>query len=130
MRSAELPRSLLALLLAYCAASLVHFIHNAEFLAEYPNLPAWLTRANVYTVWLAITAIGVVGCILYRRGFQLTGLLVIAIYAAIGFDGLAHYTRAPLAAHSAMMNFTIWLEAAAAALLLVAASTQAARRLH
>ena len=56
------------LLLLYCAASLVHFAHNAEFLADYPNLPAWLSRAQIYAVWLGITAIGVAGYILCRVG--------------------------------------------------------------
>ena len=31
---------LLSFLLAYGAASLFHHIHNAEFLSEYPNMPA------------------------------------------------------------------------------------------
>lgn len=35
-----------ALLVAYGAASLVHFIHNAEFLGDYPGLPATWTRAG------------------------------------------------------------------------------------
>jgi hypothetical protein len=46
------------------------------------------------------------------------GLMLLCIYALIGFDGLLHYGRAPLAAHTAMMNFTIWAEVLAAALLL------------
>lgn len=121
---------MLVLLLAYGAASLLHFAHNAEFLAEYPNMPAWLTRAQVYGVWLGITAIGLFGALLVRSGYRIAGLAVIAVYAAIGFDGLAHYTRAPLSAHTAMMNATIWLEAIAAALLLAAVLGQAALQLR
>jgi hypothetical protein len=41
---------LLIFLLAYGAASLFHHVHNAEFLNEYPNMPTWLSRAQVYTV--------------------------------------------------------------------------------
>ena len=33
--------ALLWCLLAYTAASLFHYTHNAVFLADYPNLPAW-----------------------------------------------------------------------------------------
>jgi hypothetical protein len=108
--------------LAYALASLAHFAHNAEYLADYPNLPAWLSRAQVYGVWLAITGLGAVGYALYRRGYELLGLLAIFAYAALGFDGLLHYTRAPLGAHTAAMNFTIWTEVAAAALLLFTAA--------
>ena len=55
--------------------------------------------------------------------------MVLGLYAALGFAGLLHYTRAPMAHHSAMMNLTIWAEAATAALLLsnVAALWRGAR---
>jgi len=106
------------LLLLYLAASLLHFTHNAEYLADYPNLPPWLDRYEVYLVWVGLAAIGVVGYVLYRGGWWLAGLVLIGAYAVFGFDGLLHYTRAPFAAHTATMNFTIWFEVAAAALLL------------
>ena len=108
-------KALPVLLLLYCVASLVHFAHNAEFLADYPNLPAWLTRVQVYAVWLGITALGVLGYCLRRR---FIGLVILAVYAAIGFDGLLHYTRAPFDSHTGTMNLTIWSEVMAAALVL------------
>jgi hypothetical protein len=91
-------RSLLAgLLLFYLAASLLHFAHNAEYLNDYPNLPAWLSRADVYRVWLGSALIGVAGYGLYRIGWQVAGLFLLATYAVFGFDGLLHYTRAVMA---------------------------------
>jgi hypothetical protein len=120
MARTVVDRALPWLLLAYCAASLLHFSHNAEYLADYPNLPAWLSRSGVYLTWVAIFAIGALGYVLYRRGHRRSGLVVLAIYAGQGFDGLLHYTRAPLAAHTTAMNFTIWTEVIAAALLLAA----------
>ena len=112
------PRGLLWLLPLYCAASLVHFVHNAEYLAYYPNLPSWLSRGQIYAVWLGITAIGVVGYGLHLAGHRLVGLGVVAAYAALGFDGLLHYGRARFGEHSAGMNFSILFEVAAAAVLL------------
>lgn len=106
------------LLLLYGAASLAHFAHNAEFLADYPNLPVWLSRAQIYAVWLGITAIGIVGYVLHRLGLGLAGLGVIGVYAALGFDGLLHYGRAPFAEHTGAMNSSILFEVATAALLL------------
>ena len=41
------------------------------------------------------------------------------MYAAAGFGGLLHYTRAPFAHHTAAMNLTICTETATAALLLL-----------
>jgi hypothetical protein len=116
-------RALPWLLVAYCAASFLHFVHNAEYLADYPNLPVWLSRAQVYLAWLAILVVGVLGYGLYRRSqhlIGLAGLAVLAVYAGFGFDGLLHYTRAPFAAHTFMMNFSIWAEVLAAAVLLIA----------
>jgi len=121
MRSgASLARSALpSLLLLYGSASLLHFSHNAEYLADYPNLPGWLSRSQVYLAWCGVTLIGVVGYALFARGRVALGLAVLAVYAGLGIDGLLHYTRAPMAAHSAAMNTTIWTEVAAAALLML-----------
>jgi hypothetical protein len=74
-----------------------------------------------------MTAPGVVGYLLVRAGYRFAGLALLAIYAVLGFDGLTHYGLAPLAAHSAAMNASIWLESAAAALLLAAVASLAAR---
>ena len=116
------------LLLLYLAASLLHFVHNAEYLDDYPNLPAWLGRADVYLAWLGAAAVGVGGYALCRRGWRLAGLLMLGLYAAFGLDGLLHYTRAPLEAHSPAMNFTIWFEVVAAGLLLIAVIASVAKR--
>ncbi|MEO8391044.1 hypothetical protein [Polaromonas sp.] len=113
-----LPKVLLALTGAYFLTSLGHFSHNAEFICEYPNLPAWLTRAQVYAVWAGITSVGVTGLVLMRKKFMATGLFLMAVYAAMGFDGLGHYAFAPIELHPLIANITILSEVAAAALLL------------
>jgi hypothetical protein len=115
-------------LLLYVIASLLHFTHNAEYLADYPNLPVWLSRSDVYLAWLAQAAVGIGGYTLYRMGWNVTGLLLTGIYAALGFDGLLHYTRAPVGAHTAAMNLTIWFEVVAAAILLLAVTAHASYR--
>ena len=109
-------------------ASLVHFTHNAEYLTDYPNLPPWLTRGGVYLAWIGETSLGLLGYVLYRFGWRLTGLALVGVYAAFGFDGLLHYTRAPFEAHTTAMNFTILFEVAAAALLLMRVVMLAAAR--
>jgi hypothetical protein len=118
------------LLLLYLAASLLHFAHNAEFLGDYPNLPAWLTPSAVYLTWASLAVVGLGGFGIYLRGRQGLGLCLIGVYAAFGFDGLLHYSRAAFGAHTAAMNFTIWFEVVAAAALLVAVVFAAVRRLH
>ena len=115
------------LLALYGLASLVHFVHNAEFLDGYPNLPAWLSRSQIYGAWCGITAVGLVGYTLYRRGRAGIGLSLLVLYTSLGFDGLLHYRRAPVVAHTVAMNLAIWLEVVAAALALMAVVTVAAR---
>lgn len=123
-------RLLGGLVLLCLAASLLHFAHNAEYLSDYPNLPLWLTRADIYLVWTGLAALGLTGYVLYRVGWQLAGLGLLGVYAAFGFDGLLHYARAPFSAHSAAMNFTILFEVLVAALLLLVVLAQFARRLR
>jgi len=113
-----LPKLFLALAAAYFLTSLGHFSHNAEFICEYPNLPAWLTRTQVYAVWVAISSVGALGFFLIRKQYIAAGLLLVAVYAALGFDGLGHYALAPMELHTLVTNLTILSEVCAAALLL------------
>ena len=128
MMHRPVQKTLLILLLIYGAASLVHFVHNAEFLTDYPNLPATWTRAGVYFAWIGLTLVGVTGWLLVARGYQLAGLLFLAVYAMLGLDSLGHYVLAPLSDHTLIMNSTILLEVTAAALVLIAVVRQMVRR--
>jgi len=111
-------RALRWLFVLYAAASLLHFAHNAEYIAQYPNLPASWSRAQIYSAWCCVMTLGLSGYGLYALGFSNLGLTILGLYAGLGFGGLLHYTRAPLTHHSAMMNLTIWAEAVTGALLL------------
>jgi hypothetical protein len=110
---------LLVLMIVYGAASLLHFVHNALYIQDYPNLPHWITPVGVYASWCAITSIGALGYWLYRRVSRAYGLLAITVYALLGFGGLDHYVIAPIGAHSVAMDATIIAEASAATALLV-----------
>ena len=121
-------RTLLILLLIYGAASLIHFVHNAEFLADYPNLPASWSRVGVYLAWLGLTVVGVAGWFFLSHGHQFAGLMLLALYAVAGLDSLGHYVLAPLSDHTIAMNSTILFEVAAAALVLTVVVKQMIRR--
>ncbi|MEM1251958.1 MAG: hypothetical protein AAGI69_05955 [Cyanobacteria bacterium P01_H01_bin.21] len=119
MLSRLTPKLLPILLLVYMTASLIHFVHNAEFLAEYPNLPTAWTRSGVYLAWIGMTVVGLAGWTLLSLGYRLFGLLLLAVYAGLGLDSLGHYVVAPFSAHTEIMNSTILLEVIAAALVLM-----------
>jgi len=109
-----------AALIACIVATLVHHVHNAEFLDEYPNMPASLSPALVYLAWLGAAAAGLCGYALLRRGWRFAGGGLLLAFAAYALDGLLHYTLAPVAAHSLAMHATIVAEAVTGALLALA----------
>jgi hypothetical protein len=113
------PRYLWALLTVYFAANLAHFIHNAEYIAYYPNMPDWLTRDLVYVAWLAVTIVGVLGLAACRAGYPAIGMALVGVYGAFGLDGLAHYSLALCSEHTLLANVTIWSEALAGLMLLL-----------
>ena len=113
------PRAFSFLFIFFAVASLIHFMHNAEFLKAYPGLPSSWSRGGVYVAWVGMTCIGVLGMFIFRKGYQVPGLLIVALYALCGLDSLAHYVVAPFSAHTAAMNGTILLEVTAAGLLFI-----------
>jgi hypothetical protein len=107
------------LVIACAVATLFHHAHNAQFLHDYPNMPAWLARGHVYAAWLCATAIGLIGYWSLRRGYRVLGVALLIAYGLYGLDGLVHYMRAPLSTHTLTMNLSIGLEAATGAALLI-----------
>ena len=121
------PKPLLILAAIYFAAGLAHFSHNAEYIAFYPGMPAWLTRETVYLAWLGVTSLGFISLVLARLDFPALALLLLGIYGAFGLDGLAHYTLGLCSEHTLMSNFTIWSEAVSGLALLLASAVRVAR---
>ncbi|MGJ4748490.1 hypothetical protein ACQV5M_19170, partial [Leptospira sp. SA-E8] len=115
------PRHIRVLLGVYTLASLAHFAHNAEYIAYYPNMPAWITREGVYLAWLAIASVGLTGIVFALLSWHTAAALCIAIYGTLGLDGLGHYALALCSQHSYTMNVTIWLEAATGTVLALCA---------
>ncbi|HZY17513.1 MAG TPA: hypothetical protein VFE82_03480 [Ramlibacter sp.] len=116
-----LPSHLWWLIVVYFLASLAHFSHNAEYIALYPNMPAWLSREDVYLAWTAITSFAIAGGLMLARGWRVAAGVALGAYGASGLAGLAHYTLALCSEHTFLMNLTIWFEAVAGVALAVAA---------
>ncbi len=86
-----IPKSLVASIGLYLVASLVHFVHNAEFLRDYPNLPASWTSTGIYVAWLGMTSVGLSGYVLMSRGHPRLGLGALMIYCALGSLRRRHF---------------------------------------
>ena len=128
--TAVLPKAVWLLAAVYFAASLAHFVHNAEYIAFYPGMPAWLTREQVYLAWLGITAVGVLALVSMRLGRHALGVALVGAYWAFGLDGLAHYTLALCSEHTLATNLTIWSEAVTGLLLLLVCAVLFVRRVQ
>jgi hypothetical protein len=115
-----LPKAVGILFVTYFVANLAHFVHNAEFIAFYPNMPAWITRETVYLAWLSIASVGVTGLVVLKLGLRGVGALLVGIYGAFGLDGLGHYTLALCSEHTLAANVTVWSDVVAGVLLATA----------
>jgi hypothetical protein len=78
-----------------------------------------MTTGRISLPLLAIAAAGVSGDVLIRLGYQLTGLLLLSLYALAVLGGLAHYSLAPIHEHFFAMNFTIGFEVFTATLMAI-----------
>ena len=112
------------------AATLAHHVHNTVFLADYPNLPPSVTPLTVMLAWLAATALGTAGYVLFRRDRVFLGCALLGVYGIYGLDALLHYILAPPSAHSIGMNATILFEGLSGALVLAAALAALWRHVH
>jgi hypothetical protein len=112
----------------YTAASLVHFTHNAEYIAFYPNMPQWIRSETVYLAWLGVASVGCLGLLARAFRWHRVALVFMAVYGALGIDGLAHYTLALCSEHTLAANLTIWAEVLTGLALLVVSVVMLVRR--
>lgn len=124
-----MSRFLLLLTAAYFSARLAHFSHNAQYIAFYPGMPAWLTPGKVWLFWFAVCGVGLLAGGLIRLGLPALGLLALGVYGALGLDGLLHYRLGLCSQHTLMANLTIWAEATTGLMLLLVSAVLLARRL-
>ena len=124
-----IPRGLSPLVALYFAASLAHFSHNAQYIAFYPGMPVWLTPGKVWLFWFAVTGVGLAAMVLHRLRLRAMALLLLAVYGALGLDGLLHYTIGLCSDHTLLANLTIWAEATTGFALLLVSAVLLARRL-
>ena len=111
----------------YTVASLLHFGHNAEYIAFYPGLPPWMTRESVYLAWVGVASVGILAIIAGRTGWKRTAASLLIAYGLLGTDGLLHYTLALCSEHTAATNATIWAEVVLGIVLSCAAAVKLKR---
>ena len=76
------------------ASSIVHYTDNYLAFDRFPNDGPGpdVTADSIWIAWVVLTAFGVAGYVLYRRGQVRRGSALLAVYSISGLIGLGHYT--------------------------------------
>ena len=108
-----MAKSHFVLVAIYALANSLHFAINADFIAFYPYMPAWVGPGTVYRAWMLVNAVGIVGVLLTLGGQQQAGAWSLVAYGLCGLDGLLHYSLDLCKDHDITTNLAIGGEAVA-----------------
>jgi hypothetical protein len=106
--------------IASLLSTIVHYTDNYLNLEDYPQ-PHWIDHAVVPTAWVLLTAIGLLGYVLYRRERFVPAALCLIVYSYTGISSLFHYRYGPLSAFSPKMHAGIWFDGVTGAAVLAVA---------
>lgn len=110
---------------AAVSVSVVHYTDNYLAFDRYPSGgPApEITADVIWIAWVVLTAFGVAGYVLYRRGRIVAASGLLAVYSISGLIGLGHYSApgtselawwrhahiwADIACGAAVLAFAVW----------------------
>lgn len=96
-------RTLLRVLAASVVLTTIHYTDNYLYFDEYPQ-PGSLQRWQVWAAWLLLTAVGVAGYALYRRGYAGPAYVCLVVYSYTGLSSLGHYLYGSLGEFSAKQH--------------------------
>lgn len=105
---------------AAIASTLVHYTDNLVNIEDYPQ-PHWINHAVIPTAWAILTAIGLGGYALFRRGSYTAAGVCLLVYSYTGLSSLGHYSYGPMSEFTTKMHAGIWLDAVTGTAVLVVA---------
>ena len=96
------------------ASSIVHYTDNYLAFDRFPQASSGpeLTDNMIWIAWVVLTAFGVAGYVLYRRGQVRRGSMLLAVYSISGLVGLAHYTAPGMSELAWWRHAHIWIDIA------------------
>lgn len=113
-------RAVRVVLGAAIVSSILHYTDNLVNIEDYPQ-PHWINEAVVPSAWVILTAIGIAGYALFRRGRYGAAGLCWLVYSYTGLSSLAHYSFGPWSEFSPKMHAGIWLDGLTGAAVLAVA---------
>ncbi|HYO61596.1 MAG TPA: hypothetical protein VEU29_06830 [Actinomycetota bacterium] len=102
-------RPLFRILAAGIVLTTIHYTDNYLYFDEYPQ-PGSLRPWQVYTAWLVLTAVGLAGYRLYKRGHTLPAYVCLVVYSYTGLSSLGHYLYGALGDFSAKQHVFILVD--------------------
>ncbi len=104
--------TLFRILAAGIVLTAVHYTDNYLYFDDYPQ-PASLRRWQVYTGWLVLTAVGILGYRLYESGHSAAACVCLVVYSYTGASSLGHYLYGSWSEFSAKQHVFILVDGAA-----------------
>jgi hypothetical protein len=94
------------------ASSIVHYADNYLAFERFPQASTGpeVTDDMIWIAWVVLTAFGVAGYVLYRRGQVRRGSMLLAVYSISGLVGLAHYTAPGMSQLAWWRHLHIWVD--------------------
>ena len=94
------------------ASSIVHYTDNYLAFDRFPQGSSGpeVTDDMIWIAWVVLTAFGVAGYVLYRRGQVRRGSMLLAVYSISGLVGLAHYTAPGMSELAWWRHAHIWVD--------------------
>jgi hypothetical protein len=105
-RSLRSERVLLAILAASIVSTAIHYADNYFAIERYPG-PEWIQGPVIYVGWIVLTAIGVLGYVLYRRAMYLPAILCLLVYSYTGVSSLGHFLYGDWSGFTSAMHVSI-----------------------
>jgi hypothetical protein len=102
-------RTVLAVLGASVISTVLHYLDNYLYIADYPQ-PGWIHRETVWVVWILFTLLGAAAYLLYRNGSYSMAGVYLLVYAYTGLSSLGHYMYGSIDDFTLRMHASILLD--------------------
>ena len=87
-------KGILWILVANIVTSILHYVDNVLNFDHYPE-PTWLNPHLIDMAWFVMTPFGIVGYLLFVRGYRSSAFACLLLYSIMNSLVLGHYLIAP-----------------------------------
>ncbi|EKO3516029.1 hypothetical protein LA983_000436 [Vibrio fluvialis] len=109
------------LLIATFFSSILHYVDNIVFFADYPE-PVWINPRQIDLFWIAMTPLAPIGYQQIKQGRWLIGAGLLVMYGVCNMLTLGHYNYAPFTTIAFKIHAFILIEALLGSILIGYAS--------